>query len=156
YFKIGLSFMWTEGLRSESSPPLYYMAIGAWIQLFGASEAALRSLSVASSSLAIILVYALGRELFGPRQGLTASAFVALSATQIYYAQEARPYALLLIPVGLTLFACARYLRKPGSPLIILLYVVAALLGVYTHLTIVLFVAACGLSVLVATWDTGQ
>lgn len=156
YFKLGLSFMWTEGLRSESSPPLYYMAIGAWIQLFGGSEAALRSLSVVSSSLAIVLVYALGRELFGPRQGLTASALFALSATQIYYAQEARPYALLLIPVGLILLACARYLRKPGSPLTLLLYALAALLGVYTHTTIILFTAACGLIVLVAVCDTGQ
>jgi mannosyltransferase len=156
YFDTGLSFMLTEGLRSESSPPLYYMAIGAWIQLFGWSEAALRSLSVVSSSLAIILVYALGRELFGRRQGLVASALFALSATQIYYAQEARPYALLLIPVALILFACARYLRKPASLLTILLYVGAAILGAYTHVTIALFVASCGLIVMVATWDTGE
>src|SRR5260221_8860153 len=50
YYQTGLQFMWTEGLRSESSPPLYYMALGVWIQLFGSSETALRSLSVVSSS----------------------------------------------------------------------------------------------------------
>src|SRR5260221_8607602 len=65
YYQTGLQFMWTAGLRSETSPPLYYMALGAWIQFFGSNEAALRSLSVVNSSIAIPLVYVLVNELLG-------------------------------------------------------------------------------------------
>src|SRR5262249_13382086 len=144
--------MWSEGLHAESSPPLYYMALGAWIQLFGSSEFALRSLSVISSSFAIVLVYILGKELLGYKRGLIAAALFAASATQIFYAQEVRPYALLLIPVLATLIACARYLREPGSPLALFIYVIGATAGIYTHTTMLLFVAVCGITFLAYAW----
>src|SRR5258708_34965084 len=51
YYQTGLQFMWTTGLRNESSPPLYYIALGAWIELFDSSETAMRALSEASSRL---------------------------------------------------------------------------------------------------------
>jgi mannosyltransferase len=155
YYQTGLPFMWTEGLRSESSPPLYYMAVGAWVRLFGGDETALRALSAVSSSVAILLVYALGRELLGRRAALVAAALFALSPTQIYYAQEARPYAFLLIPVALTLLACARYLGRPGR-LALIGYVLAATIAVYTHATMTFFVAACGTAMLWALWRAGD
>lgn len=142
--------MWTAGLQNESSPPLYYMAVGAWIHVFGSSEAALRSLSAVCSSLSILLVYALGKKLLGRGPGLVAAALFAASATQVYYAQEARPYALLLLPVVAVLIACVDYLRSSGRPLALLLYIVAATTSIYTHATMTLFVAACGSTVLVA------
>jgi mannosyltransferase len=148
YYQTGLWYMWTDGLQVESSPVLYYMAVGAWIQVFGNGEAALRSLSVASSSVVILLVYMLGKELLGRSEGLLAAGLFTLSATQIYYAQEARPYALLLIPVAVTLLACARYLRGPGGAWNLACFSTGAVLCVYTHATMVFFLAACGIAVL--------
>jgi uncharacterized membrane protein len=87
YYQAGLHFMWTEGLHSESSPPLYYMALGAWIDCFGSSEAALRSLSAVASIIAIVLVYRLGSWLFDSKHGLLAAALFALSATDILRAR---------------------------------------------------------------------
>ena len=150
YYETGLRFMWTQGLQSESSPPLYYMALGAWMQAFGATEAAMRALSVAASTGAIVLVYLLGREILNRQQALLAAALFAMSAVQIYYAQEARPYALLLLPVGLTLLCCARYLGEPGGVWNLAGYSAGAVLCIYTHATMVFFVAACGTAVLAA------
>jgi hypothetical protein len=38
-----------EHLKLDSSPPLYYLLLGAWMRLFGDSEAAVRSLSVVAA-----------------------------------------------------------------------------------------------------------
>jgi 4-amino-4-deoxy-L-arabinose transferase-like glycosyltransferase len=155
YYQTGLAYMWTEGLQSESSPPLYYMALGAWIQVFGSGEAALRALSVAASSIAILLVYMLGKEILERTQALLAAGLFALSATQIYFAQEARPYALLLMPVAVTLLACARYLRAAGA-WNLACYVGCAVLCIYTHATMVFFVAGCGIAVLSYVGASGR
>ena len=143
YYQTGLRFMWTEGLGRESSPPLYYMALGGWIQLFGASETALRSLSAVAASLAIPLVYVLGKELFDRSHGLVAAALFALSPTAIYYAQEARSYALLLLPILATLIACARCLRNSAAIGSLALYVGGATASIYAHTTMFFLVAAC-------------
>ncbi|HEU0216391.1 MAG TPA: glycosyltransferase family 39 protein [Stellaceae bacterium] len=152
YYRTGLAFMWTEGLRRESSPPLYYMIIEAWVHLFGDSETALRSLSAVSSILAVGLVYLLARALLGAKPALAAALLFAASATAIYYAQEARPYALLLLPVAATLFACTRFLRSPQAPLALAGYVIAGTVSIYTHATLTFFVAACGIAVLHTLW----
>ncbi|HEU0216817.1 MAG TPA: glycosyltransferase family 39 protein [Stellaceae bacterium] len=152
YYETGLPYMWTEGLQRESSPPLYYMALGGWIQLFGSSEAALRSLSAVTSSLAIPLIYILGKELFDRPHGLAAAALFALSPTAIYYAQEARAYALLLLPVLTTLIACARLLRNSAGLGSLALYVAGAIASIYTHTTMLFFVTACAIAVVVLGW----
>jgi mannosyltransferase len=156
YYQTGLHFMWTEGLHSESSPPLYYMAIGAWIHLFGSSEAALRSLSAVASTFAIFLVYRLGVELFDRKHAILAAALFALSATQIYYAQEARCYALLLIPILSMLIASARYVRGSDRIASLAIYTLAASVGIYTHTTMFFVVAACGLAVFVCILAEGR
>src|SRR6202161_4072554 len=42
----GLHYVLTDGLSKETNPPTYYLLLHAWIGVWGASEAALRSLSV--------------------------------------------------------------------------------------------------------------
>jgi mannosyltransferase len=152
YYETGLRFMWTEGLHRESSPPLYYMALGGWIQLFGSSETALRSLSAVTSSLAIPLIYILGKALFDRPLALAAAALFALSPTAIYYAQEARAYALLLLPVLTTLIACARLLHNSAGLGSLALYVGGAIASIYTHTTMFFFVAACAIAGLAWGW----
>jgi uncharacterized membrane protein len=76
-------------------PPLYALLLGGWARLFGASEAALRSLSALASCVAVLFTWRLARRAFGEGAGLAAAALVALSPLQVRYAQEARSYALL-------------------------------------------------------------
>ena len=91
---------------------------------------AARSFSAVASALAIPMVYALGCELFDRSRGLLASAFIALSATQIFYAQEVRPYALLLLPVTAVLLTCARFLRQGRSHANLIGYTVGSLIAI--------------------------
>lgn len=76
-------------------PPGYYWLLAGWRSLVGESEFALRALSVFASLLTVAFTYALGRRLFNPAAGLVAAGLVALNTFSIYYAQEARMYALL-------------------------------------------------------------
>lgn len=149
-------FLWNQGLRVEPTPPLYYTLVAGWMHLFGTSEAALRSLSVLASGLTIPFVFVLGRELEGPRVGLVAALLFALSPIQINFAQEARSYALLLLPVTLALLGIARLLAvadpaesnaRRGHAAGLALYGVGTVLAIWCHPTLVFFAAACGLVV---------
>ncbi|MCY4539144.1 MAG: glycosyltransferase family 39 protein, partial [Chloroflexi bacterium] len=82
-------------LQRNVHVPAYFTLLGLWEDIAGASEFALRSLSVFFSILSVALTYALGARLFHPVAGLAASAFVALNSFSIYYAAEARMYAML-------------------------------------------------------------
>jgi len=57
----------------------------------------------------------LGRELESPRLGLIAALLIALSPSEIWYAQEARTYSLLQISLCVALLGLARYLANPKS-----------------------------------------
>lgn len=76
-------------------PPLYYLLARLWMDAFGSSMAALRSLSAVGSVLGLAAGAWLTRALFDDRRvTLTALAFLAASPFAILYAQEAREYAI--------------------------------------------------------------
>ena len=50
-----------EMSRQDFTPPLYYATLNVWIDWFGTSELAVRSLSALCSSLLPIPIYVLGR-----------------------------------------------------------------------------------------------
>lgn len=152
YSESPLSYLWTRGLHDESNPPLYFTVMHGWMPLFGTSETALRVPSVFFSLLAIGLAYLIGAELEGRTVGLLGAGFMAIGPTEIWFAQEARTYALLLVPVGLMLWAVARYLAAPQRWGNLVLYALGAIVALNCHVTALLIVAACNLSVLSAAW----
>src|SRR3984957_8492111 len=93
----GLHYVLTDGLSKETNPPTYYLLLHAWIGVWGASEAALRSLSVVACTLSVPATYLLGRELAGKSLGLLGALLFALCPTSLYFAQETRVYALLML-----------------------------------------------------------
>jgi hypothetical protein len=52
-------------LRDDASPPLYYFLLHGWIAIFGASEAALRSLSAVFGVGLVAALFCAGREIAG-------------------------------------------------------------------------------------------
>ena len=148
YYEVfGTRFMFGEGLQVEPTPPTYYLLLQAWMLLFGSSEAALRSLSVASDAAAVPLVFLLAREIGGRRAAVAATLLFALCPTGLYFAQEARVYAMTLPATALVLFALATYLRNPSSRFAAVAYVFGATLCLYLHTTLLFMVAACALVV---------
>jgi 4-amino-4-deoxy-L-arabinose transferase-like glycosyltransferase len=85
--------VWT----SESTPPLYYLLAWAWSHLFGVREVGLRSLSAVFGTATVPLACLAGRELVGRRTGLALGAIAAVSPILIWYSQDARAYALLVL-----------------------------------------------------------
>jgi len=77
-------------------PSLYYTLLHYWIRFLGISEFALRALSCLFSLGALLALYMLGRRMFNERISLYAVAIMAASAFQLWYAQEARSYAMFL------------------------------------------------------------
>ena len=148
YYEVfGPDFMFGEGLRVEPTPPTYYILLRWWMLLFGDNEAALRSLSVACDVVALPMVFLLSRELADRRAAVAAALLFALCPAGLYFAQEARVYAMTLPSTGLVLFAVAIYLRDPRSRVAAAAYVFGATLCLYLHTTLLFMVASCALVV---------
>ncbi len=88
-----MHLVWT----SESTPPLYYLLAWGWSHLFGVHEVGLRSLSALFGTATVPVAYLAGRELIGRRVGLVIAALVAVNPILVWYSQDARAYALLVL-----------------------------------------------------------
>jgi mannosyltransferase len=112
----GLGEAWRLTRDYDTHPPLYQTLLSAWIARTGASEAALRGLSVAFMAATVPLVYLIGRTVArGGRArlvGAIGAALFALSPLQVAYAQEARPYAALTFAVALMIYGACSLLRR--------------------------------------------
>jgi mannosyltransferase len=82
-------------LRHDGNPPLYYLMLHVWIQIFGAGESATHSLSLVFGLLTIPVGLWAGWSLFGRRAGMMAAVLLAFSAFLTQYAQETRMYELM-------------------------------------------------------------
>ena len=94
-------------------PPLYYLLVRFWWQLFGNSIAATRSLSAVLSLLVFPSIYWLCQELFADyRISWMAVAIVAISPFHVLYAQEAREYSLWTATILLASAILIRAIKK--------------------------------------------
>lgn len=110
----GLIAMLKSVQLGESNPPLYYLALWAWEQLFGSGEIGIRSLSALFGIVTIPVVYAAACALGSRRAGLIAAALTATSPILIWYSQEARNYELLVLLGALSFLCFARALNDRG------------------------------------------
>jgi uncharacterized membrane protein len=86
--------VWTS-LSSIIHPPVYLILLRWWMDLFGDSDLATRSLSAIASLVSVVLLFELVRRIAGIYSALIAAALLAFSPLQIECAQMARPYAVL-------------------------------------------------------------
>ena len=99
-------------VRTESTPPLYYVLLWVWVRLLGTSAEALRSLSACLGVLTVGVLYLTARLRFSSAAAFAAGALAATNPMLIWYSQEARAYGLVTFFV-----ACSLYfmLRLPGG-----------------------------------------
>lgn len=108
-------------LTEDKHPPLYYLLLHGWTRLFGASDAAVRSLGVGLGALAVWPTFGLGlalnRETSRARRGAwLAAVLVAFNPFLIWYSQEARMF-MPATTFGLWgLYAWLRALAPPTVP----------------------------------------
>jgi mannosyltransferase len=110
----GLGHVLSAVPQTESTPPLYYVLLWLWAQVFGHGEVGLRSFSALCGTLTIPVVWALGRRLISERAGMVAALLTAVNPFLFWYSQEARAYSLLLLLSALSLLALVRALQTPS------------------------------------------
>lgn len=126
-----LQFSWVEVISRRASersvhPPLYFLLLKMWASIFGASDAALRSLSMLLGVCGIAGVFLLGRELgllgrssecASNRIGLCGAFLMAVHPMQILTSQQVRGYALGATLSVWSSWVALRALRENGRSL---------------------------------------
>lgn len=94
----------TKFAPGDVHPPLYYLILKLWTNIFGYSEVALRLPSVIFGVLTVFVVYKIGGKIFNPRVGALAAIFIAVNPLAVYYSQEARMYSLTTFAVATAVY----------------------------------------------------
>jgi Dolichyl-phosphate-mannose-protein mannosyltransferase len=114
----------------EGTPPLFFL-LTSLTKGFGDTEG-LRLVSLLAGLACIPLTYLLGERTVGRPAGLVAAALVALSPFQIFYATEARAYALMMLFCLLATLALLIAIES-GRTRWWLAYALAVAAAAYTH-----------------------
>ena len=142
-----------EALRHDGHPPLYYLLLHGWMELFGSGDHAVRALSGVFGLLTIPLAWVAGRRRGGPLLGWIMVTFVALSPFAVRYSDEARMYSLVMLLTFAGYLLVDDVLRRGREDwwrLGAIALVTAALL--YSHYWALWLVAAAGLLALALAW----
>jgi mannosyltransferase len=117
--------------------PLYYLLLHFWIRLAGDSEFAVRFLSLFCGVLAVPVVYLLGRRWAGKTGALATALLCAASPYLVWYGQEGKMYALLLLVSALSTYVYLLALER-NRAFLWAAYVVLVAASMYVHLLAVL------------------
>lgn len=110
---VGDMLQWLVSI--DQHPPLYYFLLHFWTRLNGDSPYFARLFSVLFGTATIPIIYLIGKRMSGIVMGLAAAAILAFSTINIYYAQEARMYTLLIFNASVAILALVRLLTDPRS-----------------------------------------
>jgi uncharacterized membrane protein len=120
--------------------PLFYLLVKLAQAALPATEAGLRTVSVACSILALLTLLAFLALEWSPSAALYAGIFFALSSFDLYYAQETRMYTLLAALWTLAYVALVWALQGKTPWLVV--WAVATIAMAWTHMYGLLFAAA--------------
>lgn len=130
-----------DSLKSgDVHPPLHDVILWLLVRVAGDSELVVRLPSLLAGIVLIPVLYLAGRELWDRRAGLAAAALATVAPFPVWYAQEARMYALFLLFAAIAIFGQTRALRR-GDATGWVIYAVATMLLVWTHYFALLFIA---------------
>ncbi|MCI0477399.1 MAG: glycosyltransferase family 39 protein [Anaerolineales bacterium] len=155
-------------VTTDTLPQVYFLFLHLLVRAFGTSEFALRFFSVVTNVATIPLVYALARRWLGKSVALIAALLAALSPFYIWYAQEARPYALVLFWSTLAVYALTRAFKVSGSrfqvsrfthhasrlTFWISIYILAAIAALFTHYFALFLFPFHAVLILILVWQT--
>lgn len=109
----------------DTSPPLYYLLLHAWMNLFGISELTIRSLSFLFFLGTALTVYLIGCYLWDKKTALLAALLTLVNPFLFQYAFEGRMYSLLLLTSTLSVYF---FLKKHKIG-----FILATAAALYTH-----------------------
>lgn len=127
-----LADLWFHAAH-DVHPPLYFLLLRGWIEVFGDSIGSIRSLSAIPGVAVVGLGIWLTRQLSTRRAAVLAGILLVLMPTAVRYSQEVRMYSLLGVwLLGATL-ALVYWVRQPERARYLAVYVLLMSAGFYTH-----------------------
>lgn len=129
-----------DSLRHDGAPPGYYFILHLWMNVFGTSDFAVRSLSGLFSVATLPLVFIVARRLWNIRVGAIAVAVTSVTPYAVYFATETRMYSLVMFEVALFLVVWTGTWPQRSLLRLAALGVITAAL-MYTHYWTLYFVA---------------
>ncbi|MFN8414787.1 MAG: glycosyltransferase family 39 protein [Cytophagaceae bacterium] len=132
---------------ADQNPPLYLFVLKIWIKCFGITEMAVRSMSALFMSSAIVLFFALLRNVFSQPVALITIFFLSVSYSIVYFAQEVRCYALLLLLCVISLHVLYSYFQHQRIYKLVLFSFISVLI-LLTHYLSVFFLLTVYVTVL--------
>ena len=148
-----------QASAADIHPPAYYLLLKLWGQVWGLRETGARSLSAVLGVAVVWGLYLTGGLIKNKRTGLLAALLAAINPFLIYYSQEARMYQLLALAGVFTTYAVLLWWRDAAQDGGIfpwrasLLYLIFAVLGLYTHYAFPIHLIALNLAFLVWVFE---
>jgi hypothetical protein len=136
-----------EALRHDGHPPLYYLLLHGWMDLFGEGDVAVRALSGVFTVLALPLFWIAGKRFGGTRGAWLTLGIVALSPYALRYGTETRMYSLVMLLVLAGWLLLDDVLRRPSLLRLGGLAGIVALL-LWTHYWAMWLLAVVGIALL--------
>jgi mannosyltransferase len=140
-----------EALRHDGHPPLYYLLLHGWMQVFGEGDVAVRALSGVIGVASLPLVWVAGRRLGGLSGARWALVVAALSPYAIRYSTETRMYSLVMLLVLAGYLLLTDALREPTALRLVAIALISGLL-LLTHYWSFYLLGAVGLLLVVHWW----
>jgi hypothetical protein len=123
---------WMNTFRDPGNPPLFYLLLRIWYEIFGWSEASGRMLCVVIGVAGIVSLYCFVKMMCGRKCAFLAAFLLTINPTHIGFSNEMRAYILMmtLAPLAAGLFFA---LLRKDTPQRYALYVLAGAALVNTH-----------------------
>ncbi len=105
-------------LKKDGAPPLFYFMLHYWMNIFGSSNLAVRSLPGVIGVLTLPVSYKCGtlvsRGVNKAEFGISAMLLVAASPFAIYYSTDVRMYSLVVLFTGLGMIVFYSLIKRPS------------------------------------------
>jgi len=124
--------VWNHVVVTENTPPLYFILLHFW-RVLGSSAEWTRLFSTLASLGCFVVTALLARRIAGRKFALLAMFFLAISQYQIYYAQEARVYALLMLTCVASASLLFRCIDGPENRWLWFGYAAVTIFGIHLH-----------------------
>lgn len=93
-----------EIFKNENNPPLHFILLHFWQNLFGIESFAVRSLSLLFSLLTIPVLWTIGKTFFNERVSIIVILLFIFSDFHHYHGIEARTYSLLVLEFSILIY----------------------------------------------------
>lgn len=134
-------------LRLDGSPPLFYLLLHGWMELFGQTEPATHAMSMVFAVICIPVAYWGGKTLFGTRAGWFSAILTATNPYLALYSGETRMYTMVVL-FAMVATICFLHIFAYRHRRYMPAFVVSLTLLLYTHNWGLFFALGAGLALI--------